>query len=73
VPARCVAGDALNASKTCGQGDCRTVTVQRRPTARSQWVATVRGGSITLGSRAATVPSDPTTRRNTVHVSDMAR
>jgi hypothetical protein len=52
--------DTLNASETCGQGDYRTSTVQRRPVARSQWVATIQGVSTTLGSRAATVPSDLT-------------
>jgi hypothetical protein len=71
VPARHATGGALNASKTCEQGDCRTVTVQCRPTAHSQWIATVRDGSTTLGSRAATVPSDPTTQCRVVHASDM--
>jgi hypothetical protein len=46
--------------------------VQHRPAAHSQLIATVRGGSTTLGSRAATVPRDPTTRCCAVHVSDVA-
>jgi hypothetical protein len=72
VPARRAAGSTLNTNKTCEQGDCRIATVQRRPAAHSWWIATVRGGSVTLGSRAATVPSDPTTQCHVAHASDAA-
>jgi hypothetical protein len=68
VPVRRAAGGILNASKICGQGDGNTMSVQHRPATRSQWIATVRSDSTTLGSRAATMPSDPTTP-----VSDMVR
>jgi hypothetical protein len=44
APTRCATGDALNASKTCGQGCYRTATVQRRPAAHSRWIAIVQGG-----------------------------
>jgi hypothetical protein len=46
---------------------------QRRPAARTQFVAIVRSGSTTLGSCAATVSSDPTTWRRAGHASDVAR
>jgi hypothetical protein len=69
----CKARGALNANKTCGQSDCRTAPAQHRPAARTQYVATVRSGSTTLGSRAATVSSDLTTRCRAGHASDVAR
>jgi hypothetical protein len=73
APARHVAGDTLNASKTCGQADCRTVSAQCRPAAHTKYVVTLWSGSTTLGSHAATVPIDPTARRRAKHVSDVAR
>jgi hypothetical protein len=73
VSARRAADGALNVSKTSGQEDCRTATVQRRLTARSRWVATVSGGSKTLDSRTATVPNDPTTQRRAAYASDVVR
>jgi hypothetical protein len=73
VPARHAAGDALNASKTCGQADCRNAPAQRRPATHMKYVAIVRSDSTTLGSYAATMPSDPTARRRAEHASDVAR
>jgi hypothetical protein len=73
VPARHVASGAVNATKTCGQSDYRTVPPQRRPTACTKYVAIVRSGPTTLGSRAATVPSDPTAWRGVEHASNVAR
>jgi hypothetical protein len=68
------ASGALNTSKACGQGGggCRTTTVQRRPAAHSQQIATVQGSSTALCSRVTTIPSDLTTRRRVAHVYNVA-
>jgi hypothetical protein len=44
--------DKDGACKTCGQVGCRPASAQHRPTARSQWFATVRSDLTTLAGNS---------------------